>query len=416
MSRLVATRVLFRVATDGAYATPTLDAELRRAGLGGADAALATEIVYGALRVLPALDARLDALLKTPETTDPWLRAALRVGAYQLLYLSRVPPHAAVSESVSACRAERGKKLAGVANAVLRRLAAARPPEPAPPDRMIVPAWIEASARRGLGDARADTFFAARRLPPPLGLRFAAPPSDEVLAALGGEARRSALAPRGVTVRGVGDPRALPGWREGAFAVQELGSQLVVARVGAQPGERVADLCAGHGTKTLALAEDVGPEGRVVAVDLYEEKLERLDAERARLGIEPARIETRAVDLTRGLGGLAPRSFDRVLVDAPCTGLGTIHRRPELALRLGPDDPARLAGLQRVLVARAAELVRDGGTLVLATCSASFEEGPGLADAIDGTPQVEAIGPWLGEELDAYHVLVWRRGSSAPLA
>lgn len=409
MSRLVATRVLFRVATDGAFATPTLDAELRRAGLTGSDAALATEIVYGALRVLPALDAALDALLKTPETTDPWLRASLRVGAYQLLHLSRVPPHAAVSESVSACRAERGKKLAGVANAVLRRLARQRPAEPAPPSRMIVPPWLEACVRRGLGEARAEAFFGARRLPPPLGLRFASPPDDARLAALGGEARRSEVAPRGVAVRGVGDPRALEGYREGAFAVQELGSQVVVARVGARPGERVADLCAGHGTKTLALAEDVGPDGRVVAVDLYEEKLEKLEKERARLGIEASRVETRAVDLTRGLGGLAPGSFDRVLVDAPCTGIGTIHRRPELALRLAPEDPARLAELQRALLASAAKLVRPGGRLVLATCSAAHEEGPGLADALEGAPTVEAIGPWLGEDLDAYHVLVWER-------
>ncbi|MCB9597130.1 MAG: methyltransferase domain-containing protein [Sandaracinaceae bacterium] len=409
MSRLVATRVLFRVATDGAFATPTLDAEIRRSRLSSQDAGLATEIVYGALRVLPELDRVLDERLKTPKTTDPWLRAALRVGAYQLLHLSRVPPHAAVSETVSACRAERGPKLAGVANAVLRRIAKERPAEPTPPTQMIVPPWLDACVRRGLGAERADVFFGARRLPPPLGLRFAAPPTDEQLAALGPDAKRSELAPRGVEVRGVGDPRALPGYEEGAFAVQELGSQLVVERVGAQPGERVADLCAGHGTKTLALAQAVGPTGHVVAVDLYEEKLDRLESERARLGIEASRVETRPVDLSRGLGGLEPGSFDRVLVDAPCTGLGTIHRRPELALRLGPSDPARLADLQRTLVATAAPLVRPGGVLVLATCSAAYEEGPGLADALDGTPTVEAIGPWLGEDVDAYHVLVWRR-------
>ncbi|MBX3274367.1 MAG: methyltransferase domain-containing protein [Sandaracinaceae bacterium] len=412
MSRRVAMRVLYRVAEEGAYAAVALDAELRRAGLRGSDAALATEIVYGALRALPAIDAALDARLRSPSTTDPLLRAALRVGAYQLLYLDRVPAHAAVGETVTACREARGAKLAGVANAVLRRLARERPAVPATASLML-PAWIERCVRDGLGEPRADVFLGPRRLPPPLGLRFAEPPDDAALAALaaaGGEATRSALAPRGVAVRGVGDPRALPGYAEGRFSVQELGAQLVVARAGAQPGERVADLCAGHGTKTLALAEEVGPSGRVVAVDLYEEKLARLELERARLGIAAERVEARAVDLTRGLGGLAPKSFDRVLLDAPCTGLGTIHRRPELALRLRPEDPARLGGLARALALRAAELVRDGGTLVLATCSAAREEGPALADAL-GSPaaSVDVVGPWLGEELDVYHVLTWRR-------
>ncbi len=409
MSRLVATRVLFRIATDAAWATPTLDTEIRRAGLSRADAGLATEIVYGSLRVLPELDARLNRLLKTPETTDPMLRAALWVGAYQLLHLSRVPPHAAVSETVNACRAERGPKLAGVANAVLRKIAKTRPDAPSPPDRLVVPSWMNACVRRGLGVERAEQFFAARRMPPPMGLRFADPAGAAAWSErLGVEVTPSEVAPRGGAVRGVGDPRQLPGFAEGAFAVQELGSQAVAASVGAQPGEWIADLCCGHGTKTLALAEDVGPGGHIVAVDLFEEKLDRLEVERARLGIDVARIEAYAVDLTRGLGGLEPRSFDRVLLDAPCSGLGTVHRRPELALRLGPDDPSRLARLQRALVKNAAKLVRPGGRLVLATCSAAHEEGPGLADALPGDPKIDVIGPWLQEPLDVYHVLTWQ--------
>jgi len=409
MSRLVATRVLFRIATDGAWATPTLDAEIRRAGLSRADAGLATEIVYGSLRVLPELDAVLNGLLKTPATTDPMLRAALWVGAYQLLHLSRVPPHAAVSESVNAARAGCGKKLAGVANAVLRKIARTRPDDPHPPDRLVVPDWMGACVERGLGEERAEMFFGARRMPPPLGLRFSPESDPESWSdALGVEVTRSAVAPRGGSVRGVGDPRNLPGFDDGLFAVQELGSQAVAAAVDAQPGEWVADLCCGHGTKTLALAEDVGPKGHIVAVDLYEEKLDRLEIERARLRVDVARIEALAVDLTRGLGGLEPKSFDRVLLDAPCSGLGTVHRRPELSLRLGPKDPPRLAKLQRSLLKNAAKLVQPGGRLVLATCSAAHDEGPGLADALPGTPKVDVIGPWLGEPLDVYHVLTWQ--------
>jgi len=396
--------VLYRVATDGAWATPTLDAEIRREGLSRADAGLATEIVYGTLRVLPAIEARIDALLRSPKTTDLMLRAGLWVGAYQLVHLSRVPPHAAVGETVSAIRAERGRKLAGVANAVLRKIAKDRPDDPAPPTQLVLPDWIGQSVREGLGAERAAAFLGARRLPPPMGLRVR---DQAAVDALGVEVERSAIAPRGVWVRGVGDPRELPGYSEGAFAVQELGSQVVAARVGAQPGERIADLCCGHGSKTLALAEDVGPKGSIVAVDLYEEKLTKLETERWRLNIETP-VEVLAVDLTKGLGGLQEGSFDRVLVDAPCTGLGTVHRRPELALRLKPSDPQRLGELQRELIAVGARLVRPGGVLVAATCSVTREEGPALAAAIDGDPEVEVVGPWLGEDLDAYHVLTWR--------
>ncbi|HJL14016.1 MAG TPA: transcription antitermination factor NusB [Sandaracinaceae bacterium LLY-WYZ-13_1] len=419
-ARLAATRVLFRVAEEGAYASPALDAEIARAGLDRRDAALATELVYGTLRALPAVDRVLDARLARPSKTDAWLRAALRAGAYQLLHLSRVPPHAAVSQTVSVVRRERGPRLAGVANAVLRKVARERPADPRPPERTLLPAWIERAVRDGLGEARADAFLGARRLPPPLGLRAVGTPAGALADALRDARPRatvevSRLVEGAVTVRGAGDPRALPGFEEGRFAVQELGSQRIVALAEVAPGERVADLCAGHGTKTLAFAERVGPDGRVEAVDLYEEKLERLEEERARLRLPAARIGTRAVDLTVGTGGLEAASFDRVILDAPCTGLGTVHRRPELSLRLCPDDPARLAALQARLLETARSLVRPGGTLVYAICSPTRAE---VAPALAGPPPLEEgadedgvvrLGPWLGEELDAYQVVRWRR-------
>lgn len=408
-ARRVATRVLLRVAEDGAWASPTLDAELRRASVSPQDAGLATEIVYGSLRVLPALDAVLDRYLKRPKKTEPLLRAALRVGAYQLLHLSRVPPHAAVSETVGVVRAERGKRLAGVCNAVLRKVAAERPEEPAPPDRMVLPGWIESALVRGLGAERAEAFLASADVPP-LGLR-AVGAEPEALAERLHEAvprariEPSRVVPGALLARGAGDPRALPGYEQGAFAVQEVGSQRIVQRLEAKPGERVADLCCGHGTKTLALARAVGPTGSVDAVDLYEEKLERLDAERQRLGIDASRVRTHALDLTVGTGPLEEGSFDRVLLDAPCTGLGTVRRRPELALRLKPSDPARLGALQKELLATARRLVRPGGVLLVATCSGTREEGAELAAELG--VEVEAIGPWLGEPLDVYQLARW---------
>lgn len=430
-ARAVATRVLFRVATEDAWATPSLDAEIARAGLDRRDAGLATEITYGALRVLPRLDAALDAHLSKPGKLDPYVRAALRVGAYQLLHLSRVPPHAVVSEAVELVKRERGPRLSGVVNAVLRKIARTRPEQPAPPERIAAPAWVERAFERSLGAERAAAFLASRPLPPPLGLRASgASPSEQVsaLEAAHPEAEigLSQLASGGLWVRAAGDPRALSGYTEGRLAVQEIGSQIVVELVGAEPHHRVADLCAGHGTKSLALAERAAS---VVAIDLYEEKLERAERERARLGIGEAKLETMAIDLTVGTGGLDAR-FDRVLVDAPCTGLGTLHRRPELLLRLGPGDAARLATLQLAILSSAAALVRPGGLLVYAVCSPTEEEGRGVAERFGRAhPELEPlrslpsdplpadpdglvrIGPWSPETAapDAYQVARWRR-------
>ncbi|MFW6051086.1 MAG: RsmB/NOP family class I SAM-dependent RNA methyltransferase [Myxococcota bacterium] len=433
-SRVVATRVLYRVAAKGAFATPALDAEIRRAGLDARDAALASEIVYGALRVLPSLDRTIAAHLRRAGRMDAHARAALRAASYQILHLSRVPPRAAVHDAVALVRRERGAPLAGFVNAVLRRVADVRPTDPRPPDRLEVPPWLEAQLEEALGPDRAEAFLRVRPLPPPLGLRVrgdreafarrlrADRPDAEVTA--------GALSPGALRVRHAGDPRRLPGYEDGAFCVQEEGAQVVALALGASEGDRVVDACAGRGGKTLLLAEAVGPVGHVTALDLHERKLEAIGAELARLHLSAERVETRTVDLTVGTGGLEAR-FDRVLVDAPCTNLGTVHRRPELLFRLSPEDPGRLAILQRGILRQAARLVRPGGLLAYAVCSPTREEGPGVAafveQELEGLERLPAplpgsglspdpdgvarVGPWSdpGGGADAYQIVRWRR-------
>lgn len=432
-ARAVATEVVHRVATDGAWATPTLDAALARSGLDARDAALATSLTYGTLRVLPSIDAALDAHLDRPAKLDAWVRAALRVAAFQIRHQPRIPVSAAVNEAVELVRAERGH-LASLTNAVLRKLA--RPDDAAPPTALEIPRWIEAALVRALGAERARSFLEARPLPPPLDLR-ARVDRDELARVLR-EARPEGelelgLAEHALHARRVGDPRELPGYAEGRFVVQEQGAQLLGALVGAQPGEHVLDACAGHGGKTLQLVEAVGPTGRVVATDLHEARLDRGTEERARLGLADAPVESIAIDWTVGDGGLgedpdvaARGGFDRVLVDAPCTGLGTIHRRPELPLRAKWEDVVALAKIQRAILERVAPLVRPGGLLVYAVCSPLAEEGPAIARALtEAHPELEPtplaiaearsdddgvlrLGPWL-DGCDAYQVAAWRR-------
>ena len=435
-ARAVATDTLYRVAHQRAFASRVLDATLGRHGLSARDAALATEIVYGALRVLPALDALLrERMVREEARLDPLTRAALRVAAYQLRHLERVPAHAAVNDAVALVRAHRGPRLAAFANAVLRALASARPARPTRPSRTEVPKWLVQALRAGLSEQRLARLVRPATLPPPIGLRVdTSRTTRQQLAELVRRSKpRARLSPGACSERtllawSVGDPRALPGYEQGLFVAQEEGAQLVVELMDVRPGQSVADVCAGRGGKTTRVAELVGAQGSVTALDLHERKLQRLREEFERLGLK-ATLETLAVDLSLGSGGLG-RRFDHVLVDAPCSGIGTLHRRPDVLLRLRPGDVPRLAALQLAILTHSAELVRPGGQLVFAVCSPLAGEGlevaerfetqvPGVRRRFDSlrlsTLRTDAdgvirLGPWWGGRAgsqDAYQVVRW---------
>jgi 16S rRNA (cytosine967-C5)-methyltransferase len=188
-------------------------------------------------------------------------------------------------------------------------------------------------------------------------------------------------------VRGEGDPRKREGYAEGAFTVQEEGAQAIGLALGARPGERVLDACAGRGQKTSLLVEQVGSTGSVWATDVYPKKLEALSTELERLRLNAP--EARAVDWTVGVADV-PADFDRVLVDAPCTGTGTLRRRPEIAARLQPEDPARLSALAESILRSAATRAKSGGRVVFAVCSVLEEECEALvsrvADVLEPAP------------------------------
>lgn len=358
--RTIAAKVVERVLTDGAFAAAALDAELRRhPQLEPRERALATELSYGTLRSEPTLRARL--LVHAPRgVSDERVLSQLLVAAYQILLLERVPAFAAVDAAVNAVKRERGPRVAGFANAVLRKLA--RTGEKLTQEQALreaVPSWLWQELAESVGEEQALALVAGEAFTGLRPRRGAETP--EWLAALpAGRVVESAR-----LVRGEGDPRQKPGYAEGAFTVQEEGAQAIGLALGVRPGDRVLDACAGRGQKSTLLAERLAG-GELVACDLYPEKLEALSAEVERLKLPP--ITTRAVDWSVGQGGLSG-GFDRVLVDAPCSGSGTLRRRPEILRRLGPEDPARLGRLAESILRSAASLARPGGRVVFAVCS-----------------------------------------------
>lgn len=386
-ARELAARVLTRVLDEGAWVAPALDAELVRHGarMTGADRGLATELVYGSLRWLVPLERSLLRGAKKPgRGLDSRIRPHLVIAAYQLQHLqSRIPAHAAVHEAVSLIRKER-PGLAGFANALLRHLS----PEPldflAPDvdmgsygEALGIPAMlvaaVEQSAGPGTAGRQALCAFLDR---PALGIRWLGPASEEdefrtAMAALGRAYRTHSFVPQAYLLEGGGQVRDLPGFAQGMIQVQDPGSQLVALLADVQPGARVLDLAAAPGGKSVILSQGVGASGSVRAVEVDPKRAERLQQNVRRMGI--SNIDVRIAD-----GRIVPESeslFDVVLLDAPCSGLGTLRRRPDIKLRRTEMDVAARVTLQKELLRAAARRVRPGGTLVYAVCSPIEAEG-----------------------------------------
>ncbi len=388
-ARTLAADVLRRVDRDDAFLAAALHAELKSwPTLDARDAGLATTLAFGTLRTLGWLDARLGRYAKKGvDAFPPKVRWHLRIATYQLAFLSRVPASAAVNEAVRAAKREGGEPIARAVNAILRRVAtdlAASTHTFADAVWESLPEGFQRRISRDLCNALHFDDDA-----PWTGLRVGATVSREALVEELGIERPAAMAklgaasPRAVLVRRAGLIDELACIQDGRAIVQEEGSQLVALALGAKPGERILDACAGRGHKTTLLAEAVGPTGIVDAADLHEKKLRIAEREASALGLDLGRLA--AVDWTAGIGPFEKGSYDRVLVDAPCSGSGTFLRRPEIAQRFTEAKLAELVAVQLAIAKRCAELVRPGGLLLVATCSLFREEGIDLAASLQST-------------------------------
>jgi 16S rRNA (cytosine967-C5)-methyltransferase len=384
-ARAAAYRVVRRVFEEEAWADRALHAEAR--GLDARDRALATQLAYGVVQRRATLDHVIAELAgRPPSKLDAPVLAALRLGVFQLAFLDRVAAHAAVGESVELAKAA-SPGGARLVNAVLRRaVREARPLVEALPDatpaeaalRHSFPLWIARLWFEQLGAEQARALMAASNRPAEPSLRANAlrTTAADLAAAIGVPSHPADGLPEGLVLDGPFDAFASPLWREGAFMPQSRAAMAVSRILAPRSGERVLDLCAAPGGKTTHLAALMEDRGAVVAVERHPGRAEALARTAARMGATC--VEVRTGDAADPQEEAA---YDRVLVDPPCTDLGTLAARPDARWRKEADLPGRLAELQGRILRAGARAVRPGGTLVYSTCTISPAENEGVVDA-----------------------------------
>ncbi len=397
LSRLIATRVLERVERTHAYADLALHGALASSALTAADRALTTELVYGTLRWRGRIDFYLSQIVNQKlESLEPLVASILRLGAYQLLFSDRIPARAAVDQAVRCARATGSERASGLVNAVLRRLSrewqeiALPRLEDDPLAHLVhtlsLPTWVAKRFLDLYGAQEAAALAAALNQTPPLTvrcnrLRITREALLERLRPSFPDAAPRPLAPDAINLGHSGDPGRDSAFLEGLYTVQDEASQLIVELLDPQPGERILDTCAAPGTKTTAIAERLGDEGGVLALDRNARRLGLVARAARRLSLTG--IHTHQRDATRSLEDLpipagwdatSPLSFDRILVDVPCSGLGALRRNPDARWRLREQDCRQLAAVQSDILARASAVLRPGGCLVYSTCTLLPEE------------------------------------------
>lgn len=402
-SRSIAFDVLRRVEAEGAYASDLLHAEL-----GGqikpADAALATELAMGVLRWRRLLDFLLERHTKKPvERLDLPVAIALRMGTYQLRFLEKVPARAAVNESVELVKRARKSSAAALVNAVLRKIAdgAKSPAEkylPAGvslPERLAIlyshPRWMVERWLARFDEARTVALLEANNRAPRLSCAVhSVDQRDEIIRSLdeaGLHVEPGALLKSALAVTG-GSPTRTEAFRTGKISIQDEASQSIPLLLGVREGDRVLDLCAAPGGKTAALARAAGKTGTVVATDHHAHRLRAMAAQFERLGLHNVQIVE--LDATQPLP--FRHEFDRILVDAPCSGTGTLARHPEIRWRLRPEQLAESSAQQKIMLRNALAHLARGGRLVYSTCSIEPEENEDVVAAVlNDSPSIRVV-------------------------
>jgi 16S rRNA (cytosine967-C5)-methyltransferase len=439
VARRIAYDVLLRVESESAYASELLHSALTPP-IKPVDAALATEISLGVLRWRRLLDFLLERHLKKPVARlDLAVAVALRIGLYQIRFLEKVPARAAVNESVELVKHARLSSAASLVNAVLRRSAeqATTPVERLLPDGLPLaerlgilyshPNWMVERWLTRFGDAATIALLEANNRPPRLAIAVHDPAHQDAivreLEASGLHVEPGRLA-RNALAAGGGSATLTEPFRAGQISIQDEASQTVPLLLGVRPSDRVLDLCAAPGGKTIALAHAAGSSGLVVAAEIHEHRLRSMREQLSRLRIaiadcaeerlaaspqqggrlrrQTARVYLIALDATQPLPFAG--SFARVLLDAPCSGTGTLARHPEIRWRLQPEQLSEFQALQRKLLRNAVTQLARDGRLVYSTCSIEPEENESVVVDALNRKEVRLVSAEDSKKLLAAHL------------
>lgn len=393
-AREIALKVINDINVNGAYANIALSREISRHSLSDQDRRFVTELVYGTIKAGETLDWLLGHYVSRPlNKIAPVVCNILRMGIYQIFFLSKVPVSAACNQAVELVKKYGHTGTVKFVNAVLRN--AARSPDKAIyPDKEIQPAkylslkyfhpeWLTERWVARLGIQAAEELCRVNNFTPPLSLRTNTLKTNrnellDILAAEGVVCEASKWTPEGILCHEYPALATLKSLQSGLFQIQDESSMLVAHVLQPRPGDFILDACGAPGGKSTHIAALMENKGRVISTDLYDHKLALTRENATRLGIEI--IETHAVDATK-LGGMYPAQADRVLVDAPCSGLGVLRRKPDSRWRKNEIMLMDLPKLQSAILHSAANCVKPGGILVYSTCTTEPEENEEVVKA-----------------------------------
>lgn len=377
--RAVALDVLQRINREGAYSQLALNAAIEKANFDSRDTALITQIVYGTLQMRLTLDFYLSAFIKKGTRTKPWVKELLRLSLYQLTYLDKIPSHAVVNVAVTIAKKRGGQRVSGFVNGVLRAILREGLKDPSEMKDAIKreeilhshPEWLIRRWIEQYGKETTKAICEANNTPPEVTVRVnRTKTSREQLIAKLEESHIDAafgnLSPDAVVIK-KGKIIDHSVYIDGEVSVQDESSMLVARALDPAPGLKVLDACAGPGGKTAHIAELMNDEGEITALDIHEHKCDLIRRQAERLGLTS--IKTAVCDARKAEGLFSEASFDRILVDAPCTGFGVIRRKPEIKYQKTESDIREIAGIQQEILTAIAPLLKKGGKLVYSTCT-----------------------------------------------
>jgi 16S rRNA (cytosine967-C5)-methyltransferase len=368
---------------ENAFSNLLLHQQLEKSNLDGRDKRLVTELVYGSIQRLNTLDTIIDKLVQKKKL-DLWVRQLLQLSLYQFLFLDKIPERAIVHEAVEIAKWRGnigiGKFVNGVLRAFLRRQEEfVLPKNPSTRrERSLTysfPEWMVMELSNSYGEDVANRVMEACNLPPKVSIRVNSLRGDreaflsqwETEPYISVEA--STMSPDGVVITGIGNAANHPKYKEGLFSIQDESSMLVAPLFDPKPGMHILDACAAPGGKTTHLAEKMNNQGAITALDIHQHKVKLIDANAKRLGISI--IETKALDVRKLDNN---EMFDAVLLDAPCSGLGVIPRKPDIKWRKSADEIEQLVLIQQQLLEAVASKIKSDGILLYSTCTWTLEE------------------------------------------